>query len=167
MEGKIMNYLSKLTIILMTFIMAACANKQIENERQILTIEGSKFQNCLSIAARGSKSDCVMTLYNTWTRVSDANVAKNFMLNQLTNMYGIYLSYDKGRIDEKDVDYLIMKATNEVNNEIEIVKKQQQIINSQNGANLIRQGGALLNPQSNTITCYHAPGTPFATCSNQ
>jgi len=161
-----MNYLSKLTIILVTFIMAACANKQIENERQMLTIEGSKFQSCLSIAAQGSKSDCVMAHYNTWTRVSDGMV-KNFMLKHLTNMYGIYLSYDKGRIDEKDVDYLIMKATNEVNNEIEIVKTQQQFINSQNGANLIRQGSALLNPQSNTITCYHAPGTPFATCSNQ
>ena len=66
-----------------------------------------------------------------------------------------------------DVEYLIMKATNEVRNEIEIVQTQQQIINSQNAANLIRQGGALLNPQSNIITCYHAPGTPFATCSNQ
>jgi len=76
-----------------------------------------------------------------------------------------FLSF--GTVWAGDVEYLIMKATNEVRNEIEIVQTLQQIINSQNAANLIRQGSALLNPQSNTITCYHAPGTPFATCSNQ
>ena len=155
-------------LIVLTAVLAGCANPNHKKNEQIVNNASENLINCInSQSNQGKKAECAQKFYSALGAISDDDFGKLPALRMATALYALLVKVDRRQINGSDLRLQFMQITNDfqadfnnakrrsvAENKAAALQQQQMFMNAQR----------LLSPPGSFINCYRNPTSPVTTC---